>query len=95
MVSTHSISVVHTVHSAIHVICTLTHQDIMLRDLRDEPYLRMEAKLRPIPDDSSGLELHQAAYDGELDSTAQKLEFPINHVGRKSVVEIAIKFPTQ
>jgi ankyrin repeat protein len=48
----------------------------MLRDLRDEPYLRMEAKLlvRPAPDDSSELELHLAAGRGELDSVKQLIE---------------------
>ena len=48
----------------------------MLRDLRDEPYLRMEveaAKLRP-PDDSSGLELHQASLRGEIDKIKQLVE---------------------
>ena len=60
-------------HSNTH---TCTHQDIVERDLRDEPYLRMEqdaAKLQP-PDDSSGLELHLASYRGELDTIKQLVE---------------------
>ena len=46
------------------------------RDLRDEPYLRMEhdaAKLRP-PDDASELELHQASRRGELDEVKRLTE---------------------
>ena len=55
---------------------THTHQDIVERDLRDEPYLIMEhdaAKLQP-PDDSGGLELHQASRRGELDKVKRLTE---------------------
>ena len=55
---------------------THTHQDIVERDLRDEPYLRMEhdaAKLRP-PDDASGPKLHQASCRGRLDEVKQLTE---------------------
>ena len=64
----------HT-HTHTHTY-THTHQDIVERDLRDEPYLRMEddaAKLRP-PDDSSGLELHRASHRGELDEVKRLIE---------------------
>ena len=55
---------------------THTHQDVVERNLRDEPYLRMEhdaAKLRP-PDDASGLKLHQASCRGRLDEVKQLTE---------------------
>lgn len=58
------------------ITCSLilhTHQDIVLRDLKDEAYLGYEAKLRP-PDHSSVSDLHQGSLRGELDRVKYLIE---------------------